>query len=203
MKTMKVLTLFCLLSLGFFCKSANAQMYIVTEKKVTGYIDSVYVTNPTGVTVKYQIPDWYYNIPGHDSQLSIILNGIINLGYKNMAPILFSTPDISYRVYYFAKPWTPASSELEQANNSQLSIKGFPNPTTGIVNLEINFANGYEPKEIVVINEGGFIIYTKHLEHIESGESVPLDLSNQSSGLYLITAKNSTSYSPLVKVIRN
>jgi hypothetical protein len=71
------------------------------------------------------------------------------------------------------------------------------------VNIEIKFANGYEPNEIVVINESGFVIYTKQLDHIASGESVILDLSNQKSGLYLITAKNSTYYSPLIKVIRN
>ena len=105
MKTIKVLTLFCLLSLGFFCKSANAQMYIVTESKevVSGLsVDSVFVTDPSGVTVKHQIPLWDIDNSGHDSQLSIILNGIINLGYKNMYPIVFSTQS-SNRVFYFAK----------------------------------------------------------------------------------------------------
>ena len=106
MKTMKVLTLFCLLSLGFFCKSANAQMYLVTESyaQVSGLsVDSVFVTNPLGVTVKYQIPYWNVDISGHDSQLSIIFNGIINLGYKNMYPI-YSIVSSSERVFYFAKP---------------------------------------------------------------------------------------------------
>lgn len=107
MKTMKVLTLFCLLSFGFFCKSANAQMYIVTEFAALAShvnVDSVIVTNPTGVNVKYQIPHMNFDISGHDSQLSIILNGIINLGYKIMYPILFSTSSSDFRIYYFAKP---------------------------------------------------------------------------------------------------
>jgi hypothetical protein len=71
------------------------------------------------------------------------------------------------------------------------------------VNIELSYTEGFEPKEIVVINEGGFIIYTKQLEHIENGETVSIDLSHQKSGLYLITAKNSLHYSPLIKVIRN
>ena len=180
-------------------------MYLVTESyaQVSGLsVDSVFVTNPLGVTVKYQIPYWNVDISGHDSQLSIIFNGIINLGYKNMYPI-YSIVSSSERVFYFAKPWTSGSSELHQAKTSQLSVKGFPNPTNGIVNIELSYSKGFEPKEIVVINEGGFIIYTKQLVHIESGETVTIDLSSQKSGLYLITAKNSVHYSPLIKVIRN
>ena len=115
MKTMKALTLFFLLSLGFFCKSANAQMYIVTEKMCQGnttpntYSDTVFVTTPAGVTTKNVITSIKVSIIGHDSQLNTIFNSIINLGYKSfyiydygtISPFALNATAISY---YFAKP---------------------------------------------------------------------------------------------------
>lgn len=100
MKSMKVLTLCCLLSLGFFCKSANAQMYIVTDR-LSAPNDSVFVTNPAGITTKYKIPGYSSNIGAHDSQLNVILNDIITLGYK-----LVEIPEAysGIRTFYFAKP---------------------------------------------------------------------------------------------------
>jgi len=107
MKTMKVLTLFCLLSLGFFCKSANAQMYIVTVSRIgNSAIDSVYVINPTGETTKYTIAhaETYANggILTHYKQLNVILNSVIELGYKQM---YVEINNILYtdELYYFAK----------------------------------------------------------------------------------------------------
>jgi len=107
--TMKILTLFCLFSLAFFSKSVNAQMYIVTEELSYTYppqiyYDSVFVTNPKGETIGYEIPYPEYDIVGHDSQLSIILNSIINLGYKTMYPIIPATTGSTRRIYYLAKP---------------------------------------------------------------------------------------------------
>lgn len=180
-------------------------MYIVTDSYsgISGH-DSVYVISPTGEITKYMIAAANSANGGvltHYKQLNVILNSVISLGYKQMDVEINNVS--TEELYYFAKQWTSGSSELHQAKISQLSIKGFPNPTNGIVNIELSYSKGFEPKEIVVINEGGFIIYTKQLEHIESGETVSIDLSNQKSGLYLITAKNSVKYSPLIKVIRN
>jgi hypothetical protein len=132
----------------------------------------------------------------------VILNNIINQGYKLM-DVVITNINTANEIYYLAKPWISSSSELDEADASQMTIIGYPNPTNSAISLEIKFKQGYEPKEIVLINEAGFIIYTKKLEHIKNGESVSIDLSNQKSGLYLITAKNSASFSPLIKVVRN
>ena len=60
--------------------SGQNQIYIITEK-YDGIVsnpptfDSVYVTNPLGITTKYSIPSFITNQAGHDSQFNIILNG--------------------------------------------------------------------------------------------------------------------------------
>jgi hypothetical protein len=98
---MKKIMFIALLLLTFCFKSANAQMYIVTDKYIIPLeVDSVFVTSPTGVVTRYEIAS--YNEPAlHDSQLNVILNGVINLGYKPF----FIGEQIHYtRIYYFAKP---------------------------------------------------------------------------------------------------
>jgi len=106
---MKVLILLCLFSLTFFCKSVNAQIYIVTERTDVAFnpskiqYDSVYVTSPTGVSTKYEIERLDHNIAIHDRQLNVILNGIISLGYKNMI-VMSGQTSLSDKVIYFAKP---------------------------------------------------------------------------------------------------
>jgi hypothetical protein len=175
-------------------------MYIVSVDGISGDTgDSVYVYSPTGEATGYKIDG---HTPAHYKQLNVILNSVIDKGYKLMEVVITNLHGYD-EIYYFTKPWISSSSELDEANTSQLNITGFPNPTTGMINIKISYTKGYEPKEIVVINEGGFIIYTKQLEHIESGETITLDLSNQKTGLYLITAKNSVHYSALIKMIRN
>jgi hypothetical protein len=62
-------------------------LYIVTEKHdgIIGFVpsyDSVFVTSPIGVTTSYNIPNYLTNPSGHNSQLSLILNGIISQGYR-------------------------------------------------------------------------------------------------------------------------
>ena len=155
--------------------------------------------------MKYSIPRGYNGgvfLLTHFQQLNVILNGVINMGYKLVYVYSNSTYNVDKMTYYFAKPWISTSSELDEADASQLTITGYPNPTNGIINLEILYKNGNEPNENVVINEGGFIIYTKQFEHIESGEIVTIDLSAQKTGIFFITAKNLVYYSSLIKVIR-
>lgn len=104
---MKILTLFCLLSLGFFCKSANAQMYIVTVSlNATNDSDSVYVISPTGATTKYIIartlPSGSGGVLTHYEQLNVILNSVISLGYKQM-DVEINNLTYTEELYYFAK----------------------------------------------------------------------------------------------------
>ena len=43
--------------------------------------DSLFVTDPVGVTSSYSLPHYIVNPAGHDSELSVILNSICALGY--------------------------------------------------------------------------------------------------------------------------
>ena len=66
---------------------AQNNVYVITEKfdGLIGFVpsyDSVFVTNPSGITTKYNIPNYIGNTAGHDSAFNQILNGIINQGYK-------------------------------------------------------------------------------------------------------------------------
>ena len=66
---------------------AQNNVYIITEKfdGLIGFApsyDSVFVTNPQGVTTKYNIPNYIGNTAGHDSEFNQILNGILSQGYK-------------------------------------------------------------------------------------------------------------------------
>jgi hypothetical protein len=67
---------------------AQNGVYMITEVYSQNYstteviYDSVYVTNPSGITVGYSIPLFTTNISAHNSQLNIIINGITSQGYK-------------------------------------------------------------------------------------------------------------------------
>ncbi len=99
---MKIITLFCLISLGFFCECANAQLYIVSVhlRGNPATYDSVYVYSPTGEATGYKI-DRY--APTHFKQLNVILNSVIDKGYK-LLDVVITNLNIAEEIYYFAKP---------------------------------------------------------------------------------------------------
>ena len=83
---MKNLLLIGILFTGSFLSAQN-NVYIITEKcdgmvATAPTYDSVYVTNPAGVTTKYSIPNYIENPGAHNTQFNIILNGITSQGYK-------------------------------------------------------------------------------------------------------------------------
>ncbi len=88
----KTLIISALLILSFVKINAQNDIYIISER-YDGTVasrptfDSVYVTNPAGVSTRYSIPSYITNPGGHDSQFNIILNGIIKLGYKIITPV--------------------------------------------------------------------------------------------------------------------
>ena len=78
------LVLFLIVSCSSFSQN---NVYTITEKfdGIAGFLpsyDSVFVTNPQGVTTKYNIPNYIANTAAHDSEFNQILNGILNQGYK-------------------------------------------------------------------------------------------------------------------------
>ena len=83
---MKNLLFIGLISLCSNALGQNAH-YIITEKwdgQVIGMptYDSVYVTDPSGITTTYSITPMYLNVAAHDAEFSTILNGVTNQGYQ-------------------------------------------------------------------------------------------------------------------------
>jgi hypothetical protein len=82
-------------------------MYIVSEKanvagltSTTPVFDSVFVTNPLGITTVSVIPHLTKNLKNHNSSLNLIFNPITILGYKMVGngPLV---QGIGFDVYYF------------------------------------------------------------------------------------------------------
>jgi hypothetical protein len=93
----KVFILIFLLTPLLFQAQTNA-IYILTEKwdgaGIPATYDSIFVTNPSGVTTSYSIPPLTSNPAGHDHHLSIIINDITSLGYR-----IISNENWSYPMY--------------------------------------------------------------------------------------------------------
>ena len=68
-----------------------------------------------------------------------------------------------------------------EENNSKLATSIYPNPTNGMVTLQLNSAKN-KVVTIEIINVVGEVIYslTKNLSKID------IDLSNQPNGIYLL-----------------
>lgn len=200
---MKKLAFVTMILFTLCLKNVDAQMVTVLEVITYEngvYVDSVFVINPNGIVNKYDVIYCNSNFDylQHNKEINAIYNSIINQGYK-----VFSIEEatLSLRgISYFIKPWTPASSELEQVKESHLNIKGFPNPTDGVITVEIEFDKGYKPTELAIINEAGYIVQLEQIQ-VKNGDRVTVDLSGQKAGIYFITAKNTKQYSALFKCI--
>lgn len=81
--------------------------------------------------------------------------------------------------------WQPSviSGVAENASNSPV-INIFPNPTTGLFNIDYSNTNS-----IKVINTLGEVIYEEKLDQLSSGTK-NIDLSNFANGIYFINVAN-------------
>ena len=88
-------------------------MYIVTEKfdgmMSAPTYDSVFVTNPSGVTTTQTLPHINSNLKNHNSSLNLIFNSIANQGYKMVenGPMQLgfnNNPSYYTHTWYFYKP---------------------------------------------------------------------------------------------------
>jgi len=84
----KSITALVVVAFTLICSSSYPQsnVYMITEKFDSGggdfTLDSVFVTDPAGLTTAYSIPHFIPDPSGHDSQFNMILNSITNLGYE-------------------------------------------------------------------------------------------------------------------------
>lgn len=192
-----------LISFNSFSQSG---IYIVTEK-YNGVItnnpsfDSLFVTNPQGIITNYSIPNLFLNPGQHDSQLNIILNGIISQGYNvldgdwnypqavnnNLVP---GSP-YNIRSIFLLKPWTTAGLVPARVNDSQIKITSiFPNPTADIVNL--TFASSLNNSKLYLIHSKGYIVDEFNVSNLSE---FSINVSSISNGIYFFVLISDGIYS--------
>jgi hypothetical protein len=93
--------------------------------------------------------------------------------------------------------WKPTVTMVDQIQNGD-DISVFPNPTTGIVNLD--FKNPMHDARVIVESETGSTIYRNELKNDFKG-SLKIDISNYARGIYfvkVVTKENQFVYKLLL-----
>lgn len=114
MKRLILTFFFTQLSFLFYAQNGVymvTEVYLYNSSLTEIQYDSVYVTNPSGVTSGYSLPLFTQNIVAHNSQFNTILNGITSLGYKIVTTDwqhALTTPTISnqkfFKTVFLAQP---------------------------------------------------------------------------------------------------
>ena len=196
----------------FIGQQSFTQVYIITEKYdglLSGQIptfDSVFVTNPLGVTTTHSIPHIYYSTIDHNSAFNLILNNVINLGYK-IIPVLdgaaYTDPSgaLFLKTIYLAIPWS--ASGLEEVPVNSTTLKSFiisPNPANIFVDILLDYSLKGE-SEVVFISEAGYISHKQSIGEILKNEKYNIDISKIPAGKYLVTIVNGKTYTTPQKLI--
>jgi hypothetical protein len=82
---------------------------------------------------------------------------------------------------------------IQQLSSAKLNVSVYPNPTTGLVTLDLNAAT-----QITITNALGQVILT---ETVVAGKQM-IDLKNQNNGLYFMNL-NQDGKQQTIKVIKN
>lgn len=136
-------------------------------------------TAPDGITLSSTSvvnPSFYAPVANQETQYTFIL--VVNDGIVNSDPIL-------------VKVTVRNSSEVGIPNRETPLIRIYPNPTTGIVNIDASKGTGIKT-EISVISSFGSEIY--RMDIIDASK-FQLDLSNQANGVYLLMISNNNQHS--------
>lgn len=136
-------------------------------------------TAPDGITLSSTAvanPSFYAPVANQEIQYTFIL--VVNDGLVNSDPVQ-------------VKVTVRNSSEVSIPNHENSLIRIYPNPTTGILNIEAAKGTGIKT-EISVINPFGSEVYRKE---IIDASKFQLDLSNQANGVYLLRIRNNNQQS--------
>ena len=81
-------------------------------------------------------------------------------------------------------------------NMSQLEgdkANAYPNPSAGLINLDLDFENTAEEVRIDVINYDGKVVETLYLNDVKT-QSLQLDVTDQPNGYYFVSIKSPEGY---------
>ncbi|MEM9022394.1 MAG: T9SS type A sorting domain-containing protein, partial [Bacteroidota bacterium] len=80
---------------------------------------------------------------------------------------------------------------VDEALARNIDVRYFPNPTNGLLNIEINGLEN-EETELAVLNLHGQVLLQEHLGALPSNFRKSIDLSGQAQGIYFIRLKTAT-----------
>ena len=69
----------------------------------------------------------------------------------------------------------------------------YPNPSAGLINLDLDFANNAEEVRIDVINYDGKVVESIYLQDVKT-QSLQLDVTDQANGYYFVSIKSPEGY---------
>ncbi len=81
------------------------------------------------------------------------------------------------------------ATSINNANTKLMEVELYPNPSTGLINLNIEIQD-YNDLRISIISIDGHVIYTREVKNNIGNINQKIDLSNQPKGLYLIKIEN-------------
>lgn len=196
----------CLFGFCFLNMFSQNNVFIITEK-FDGMIsaptyDSIFVTDPSGVTNVQVIPHLNVSLKSHNSALNIIFNNVTEQGYKMVEngpmQLGFNSPAYYTHTWYFCQPWTSAGLEPAGANNSPFQIlKVFPNPCKNLVN--VSFLGNTDHTTLVVINTAGYILDKMQLN---GSDCISIDFTKYPRSTYFVRLFSARFYSEAIKVVK-
>lgn len=98
-----------------------------------------------------------------------------------------------------AQPASPATASRPAADEKNVLV--YPNPSTGIVHIDINGFNGRKT-ELRILNVIGSVIYRESLIEFNGRFTKTLDLSRFASGLYYVKLESDNASEMRKLVIR-
>ncbi len=132
-----------------------------------------YVTNSLDSVTKYT----------YDQVESSGTSDIILVSFKNILP---PDPDMNHSLKFVLingfKLYKGSASELENITSNSLSV--YPNPVSGMLNIDLSSTSG-KNMNISIFSITGKEVYKNHFESI-TGQHLQLDISAFKPGIYMI-----------------
>jgi hypothetical protein len=135
------------------------------------------------------------NIPGliSDNESNVYITGSVDGGFATVNLDDITLPGTGTRDFFLAKI-TENPSIIEETKDNPI-LKIFPNPATGIVNIQVKTKNKYN-LVLEIHSVTGKLIFRKQLSNNDMKFMEELDVNNLSPGLYFISIKGEKLLKP-------
>jgi hypothetical protein len=102
----------------------------------------------------------------------------------------------------YEMPYEDISTATEEIFYQEKQLKVYPNPTSGILNLQAGVAFSQENCTIEIFNMAGNRVYNRYIEKSTNKEfKQSLNLNGIISGMYLVVLRSKNQYSHTEKVL--